>query len=250
MELFIPIFIVIVILVIVSAIYSKKKYEERLAALATWAASEGLSFNPGGLDAQTSGFFASFNTSQAGGFLGQFSGFSPFEQGDNWRVPLIISGIQGDQQWAVFDYSYDTESTSTDSEGNTTTSRTTHHFTVCSVTQPLMFPQLEIRPEGFFDRVGKVFGARDLNFEMEEFNRRFLVRTSDEKVTYGMIHPQMMEFLMTCPGIHWQIVGPQIVIAQPGRLDVPQIAGTVNIMKCFLGQIPPYLRQDLTGSYR
>jgi hypothetical protein len=237
--------IAVVILIIIGALYSKKKYEERMAALATWAAGRGFQFYPEGIAVSSGGLFASMQGDAT--FLSRFQEFSPFGMGDDWNVPMMISGQQDGTGWTIFDYRYDTESTSTDSEGHTTTSRTTHRYSVYAAEIPLFFPRIEIRPEGFLDRVGAAIGFKDLTFELDEFNRRYFVKAQDEKIAYGLICPQMIEYLMRVPPRHWQIIGNQIVIAEPSWQDVPEIDRVVTDMTDFIKLIPDYMRQDLGG---
>ena len=57
-------------------------------------------------------------------------------------------------------------------------------------------PDLLIRPEGIFDKLAGVFGFDDIDFESEEFSRRFHVKSSDRRFAYDVIHPRMMEYLL------------------------------------------------------
>jgi len=57
-------------------------------------------------------------------------------------------------------------------------------------------PNLLIRPEGMLDKLAGVFGFDDIDFESEEFSRRFHVQSSDRRFAYDVIHPRMMEFLL------------------------------------------------------
>jgi hypothetical protein len=236
-------FVALLIVVIAVALYSKKKYEERKAALAAWAADLGFQFYPEGVEVYTGGFFSSFNASES--FLGRFQEFSPFGEGDRWRVPILMTGQKGDQRWTVFDYEYQTESRTTNANGTTSTSRTTHRYTVFEVQVPMWFPRIDIRPEGFFDRIGGALGFKDLTFELDEFNRRYYVKSGDERVAYGLIHPQMIEYLMRIPCYHWQILGNQLVIAMSGMPSVPEIDRVSTDINDFIKLVPDYMRQDL-----
>jgi len=57
-------------------------------------------------------------------------------------------------------------------------------------------PDLLIRPEGIFDKLAGVFGFDDIDFESEEFSRRFHVKSSDRRFAYDVVHPRMMEYLL------------------------------------------------------
>ncbi len=58
-------------------------------------------------------------------------------------------------------------------------------------------PDLLIRREGLFDKLTDAFGFDDIDFESAEFSRRFHVKSPDKRFAYDVIHPQMMQFLMT-----------------------------------------------------
>jgi hypothetical protein len=57
-------------------------------------------------------------------------------------------------------------------------------------------PDLVIRREGVFDRIAGALGFDDIDFESEEFSRRFYVKSSDKKFAYDVVHPRMMEWLL------------------------------------------------------
>ncbi len=57
-------------------------------------------------------------------------------------------------------------------------------------------PDLLIRPEGIFDKIAGAFGFDDIDFESEEFSRRFHVKSNDRRFAYDVLHPRMMDFLL------------------------------------------------------
>jgi hypothetical protein len=74
---------------------------------------------------------------------------------------------------------------------------TTHRFSYLIVHLPFRYaPDLLIRREGFFDKLAGVFGFDDIDFESEEFSRKFHVKCTDRRFAYDVIHPRMMEFLL------------------------------------------------------
>ncbi|HEX6963582.1 MAG TPA: hypothetical protein VF175_17070, partial [Lacipirellula sp.] len=104
-----------------------------------------------------------------------------------------------DAVWPVQlgDFHYATTSTTTDSKGNTRT-QTHHHYLSYVILQTpyLEAPELFIRREGFFDKIAGFFGFDDIDFESAEFSKRFVVKGSDKRFAYDVIHPRMMEFLL------------------------------------------------------
>jgi hypothetical protein len=57
-------------------------------------------------------------------------------------------------------------------------------------------PHMAVRPEGIFDSFSAFMGFDDIDFESEEFSRRFHVKSSDKRFAYDVIDPRMMEFLL------------------------------------------------------
>ncbi|MDA8746329.1 hypothetical protein N9N28_17035, partial [Rubripirellula amarantea] len=77
---------------------------------------------------------------------------------------------------------------------------TTYYFSFLLVELPFRgLPQLAVRPEGFFDSVTSFFGFDDIDFESEEFSRKFHVKSSDKRFAYDLLHARMMEFMLASP---------------------------------------------------
>ena len=77
-------------------------------------------------------------------------------------------------------------------------STSTYEFSYLIVHLPYMsLPDLLIRLEGMFDKLAGAFGFDDIDFESAEFSRRFYVRSPDKRFAYDVVHPRMMEFLLT-----------------------------------------------------
>jgi hypothetical protein len=183
--LFFLVFIAIIVLVIVGAWYSHQAQQKRIAELAQLAAAHAWQFDQ----------------SQDSSHDDRYNNFSIFNQGDDRYAYNTLRGdvqIAG-RRWAVQlgDYHYRTTSTSTDSKGNKTTTHHHHQLSYLILDTPYLgAPHLFVRREGFFDKLANFFGFSDINFESEEFSRRFRVKSPDKRFAYDVIHPRMMEFLL------------------------------------------------------
>ncbi len=90
------------------------------------------------------------------------------------------------------DYTYKV----TSSDGKTTSTQT-YRFSYAIIRVPwLGVPDLLVRREGILDKVKSAMGFDDIDFESEEFSRKFWVTCPDKKFAYDVIHPRMMEFLL------------------------------------------------------
>lgn len=57
-------------------------------------------------------------------------------------------------------------------------------------------PDLEIRREALLDKAADAAGLDDIDFESDEFSRRYHVKSPQKRFAYDLVHPRMMEFLL------------------------------------------------------
>lgn len=175
--------LVVVGLIGVAAYYAHKAEQERIAALRLIAAEHGWSFDPGS-DTRHDDVYGCFGI---------------FTQGHSRRAYNTISGtheINGSPHpIKMGDYLYKV----TSSNGKTTTT-TTYRLSYLIIHLPYVgVPDLMIRAENFFDKIGAAIGFDDIDFESAEFSRKFLVKSNDKRFAYDVVTPRMMEFLMASP---------------------------------------------------
>jgi len=174
------------------------------------------------------------------GFHERFERFAPFDEGESRRVKNLMAGERGGTAWYCFDYEY--VIVTRNSKGGT--SRSTYHFGVVVARLPFTFSYIALGPESMFHRIGEAFGLGDIKFESDEFNRTFNVRGDDKKLIYDLIHPQMMEYLLSLPIYDWQF-GPMVaMIVTQGKPEPQDIVDRINALQGCLDRIPEYVRQD------
>jgi hypothetical protein len=176
----IVIFIIVIALIIVGAFYSHQQQAARRAALAQFSAERGWRFEPENDASHDS----------------RYAYFSVFAQGHSRYAYNTILGTASiaDRAWPLQmgDYHYAT----TSSNGKKTT---THHHRLSYLiveTPYLGAPDLFIRAEGFLDSIAGFLGFDDIDFESAEFSDRFIVKSSDKRFAYDVLHPRMMEFML------------------------------------------------------
>lgn len=127
--------------------------------------------------------------------------------------------------------------TSTDSQGKTTTRTVTenHDEAVLAIWLPGDLPRLSLNGG---------WGGKRVKFELEEFNDRFAVRTSDPKFAYDVIHPRMMEFLMAGDPPDFVIEGP-VMRFSPSEHDTLFIGRCADFAHVLLARVPPFVWRDL-----
>ncbi len=118
--------------------------------------------------------------------------FKLFGEGDGRKVELVMSGTHNGLPMRMFDYWYYDES----SDGRGSRSRSYHRFTCALVTLPVACPPLRLTHEDLLTRIGSHLGLHDVEFEYEDFNRRFRVKCNEQKFAFAMFDGQMMQWLL------------------------------------------------------
>ena len=171
-------FLVIVIIAaaaIAIAIYVNLAAKRRVQALAALAASNGLEFNEED----------PFNLPD------RLAGISQFNQGNSRKASNVIHGTYAGRDVLLFDYQYTTGSGK---------NRHTHRLSACLEPAGVPLPALLIRPETFLDKAAAFVGFEDIDFESDEFSRKFFVKGPDKKFAYDVCNPQMMSWLLANAG--------------------------------------------------
>jgi hypothetical protein len=128
-------------------------------------------------------------------------------------------------------------------------STTTYHFSYVIVHLPWRTPDLLIRREGVLDRIAGVFGFSDINFESEQFSRRFHVRSPDRRFAYDVIDPRMMEFMLeTNPPVIDIEAGRCCVTDGTRRWKPEEFRQRMAWLHDFFGRWPQHLKRSLDES--
>lgn len=212
----------------------------REAALAGFASENGFEFSAAGLSSDhPGGFWAQLlqtQPSEEESFVGVFSKFEPFDEGDSPNVENLMVRRKGGADWYLFDYTY--EITRTDGDSSSTT---TYPHTVAVVRLPLALPALRMSRETLST---KLFGSADVQFESEEFNKRYFVQCEDKKSAFDILHPKVIDWLVSLPMMTWQMAGPFILIFVPEKTTVEGYRFLLSTLEQFVSQVPGYVQQD------
>ena len=125
-------------------------------------------------------------------------------------------------------------------------STTTYRFSYLIVHLPWDCPPLLIRPEGIFDKVAGAFGFDDIDFESEEFSRRFYVKSPDKRFAYDVLHPRMMEFMLaSAPPMIDLEDGAVCLSGGKKRWSVEVFRERIRLLEKFCELWPRHLLRDL-----
>ncbi len=215
------IFILVVGLIVVGAIYAHHKAAQWRTELSNWATQNGLSFS----------------LEKDHRFDDRYPMYACLRRGDQRYAFNIMRGKWGQRDMLGFDYHYQT--TSTDSKGR----RQTHHhyFSAVLVSSAIPLKPLFIRPEGFFDKVTEFFGADDIDFESAEFSRKFFVKSPDRKWAFDVLHARTIEFMLSKPKFTLQLDQQHVLIWSGRTFALGDYQNALEVVAGVLDRLPEYV---------
>ena len=171
------------------AYFNYQQQQKRYAALANIAASVGFVFTRGDADRLVD------------------TPFDLFHRGSKRTVDCEIGGVHNGLNMRIFDYKYYV---------NNGKNGQWYKFT-CGMTMiPAACPPLHIAHQGFFASIENLLGGHDIEFESDDFNKRFRVKCADQKFAFSLIDGQMMEWLLGAENFsNVEIVGPWVLYTGP-----------------------------------
>jgi hypothetical protein len=164
--------------------------------------------------------------------------FSLLRKGDGRGVENVMWGFWQELEIRAFDYWYYEESS--DSKGHR--SKRYYRFD-CLLTQvDALCPQLVISGENLFTRLAGALTFRDIEFESEEFNRRFHVKGPDERFATAFCDARMMDWLLRHgEGYSFEVVSDRL-LCWTERVSPAEMVHLFGTAKTFREQIPAVVR--------
>ncbi len=229
-----------VIVAIVLSRVAKSQNSRRQGELAALAATDGFEYFPDGLVERTNWQWDIEIQRPKDPMVEQLEMFFPFNFGAHKQVHNLLTKDVGKRSVYAMDYCCLTEDR--DAEGVTRQQK--HFFNIIAIRHGLIWPYLRLSPEDLAQRVARIFGARDVSFESEEFNRKYFVIAENEKEAYDILHPQSIDFLLRTPPREWQMANMFVVVCEPGTLRPHEILRVIQEMQHFIDLVPDYVKQD------
>jgi hypothetical protein len=151
----------------------------------------------------------------------------------------VIRGANDGLPIEAFIHRWKTQRTETyaDSDGRTQTRTVTdnHSEILTAITTPFSFPLIS---------VGGGWGGKKVQFESEEFNDRFTVRTDDDKFASDVFHPRTMEFLMSVQPPGFRIEG-NVMRFSVDKHDTQLIGLCADFAHEFFSRVPSFVWKNL-----
>jgi len=208
-----PAFIAVAVVAIVLGII---KARERREAMARLAASLGFDYHP----------------DDPWGLPARYDRFDLFERGHSKRAYNILCGAIDGRAVTAFDYKYTTGSGK---------NQTTHYCQAAVLALPIRAARLRLRSENLFDQVASWVGYDDIDFESDEFSRRYYVASDDRKFAYDIFHAQLIDYLLRCgrsPNIE---MAGAILILYERQAGIENYRRLIQIGETIVKSIPDYV---------
>lgn len=221
-------FVLFIALVIVGAVFGRLAAKRRREELTALARRLGFSFDP---------------TKRSGRpYWGE--PFELFRRSNPYETKNHLCGEWHELPAAAFDYTYYSESTN--SKG-----RTSRHYstrTVVALELPQSFPGIVIKPDTAFREFFEFIAGADIDFESDDFNKRFYVWADDRKFAYAVVTAPMMDFLLRARAaardLALQIVGRRAIFFRERTLGAQGVRHLLQFADDFLEHIPDYVKKD------
>jgi hypothetical protein len=206
-------FVVGAVAVVVGTYLAKKKRREGFALVATQLGMEYWPEDPFGMLAEP---------------------FALFQRGDGRGIENVIAGSYQSVDTKAFDYWYYEEST--DGKGNRT--KTYYRFDCVVVPIDAACSPLTIDNENVLTRLADALTFHDIQFESEDFNRAFNVKSPDKKFANDFVDARMMQWLLqNGKGTAFEIMGDRLLCYRR-KLPPMQIVTLLGLSKAFLDHVP------------
>ncbi len=180
----------IVVLIVVIIVYAVISYysKQRQKAFRQQAESLNLTFSE--------------KADQA--IMDAMSGFHLFSQGHSRRISNVLTGKFNDIPVTLMDYKYTTGS----GKNSHTWSQTVAAFEY----EKLSLPVFVLRPENLFDKIGSVFGKKDIDFEAAPiFSKKYLLRGDDEPSIRMIFNEWALQYYEQHPGLSTEGDGRKLI---------------------------------------
>jgi hypothetical protein len=169
--------------------------------------------------------------------------FHLFSRGDGRGCENIMYGDWKGMPVQEADYWYYEETT--DSNGRR--SRSYSRFSVVVANAGVDVPAVSVEKENLMTRLADHVGLHDIEFESEDFNRAYNVKSGDREFCFKLIDARMMQWMLGTDGqFGFEVAGPRLLVycKRRGPTELVPLLGTA---KAFNDHIPNLVRTEFPG---
>ncbi len=161
--------------------------------------------------------------------------FALFQKGYRRAWNNVVSGTWNSTTLVYADYQF------TEGSGR---SRQTYIFSIAVSDLGCQMPVVDVTSRSLVGELAEELGVHGLEFESEEFNRRYVVESEDERFAFELIDARMIEVLLVLPpGTHVQF-GPSRMVVWGHRLAPAALASILDAAAALDQQVPVVVRHD------
>lgn len=185
----------IIIIAGVAMYYMEKKRTEAFQAVAS-----GLGFS-----------FSPFGTTS---LEKEVAGFELFKKGRSPKTKNVLSGLKDDTLLLTMDYQY--------TVGSGKNAHTYHQTVVLVGSETLDLPKFHLRPEGFFDKIGDVFGFKDIDFQSHpKFSSKYMLKGEQEDKIRAAFNSNALDWFERHLGLCVEAIHDRIIVYRSGQRIQP-----------------------------
>ncbi|GAA2303385.1 hypothetical protein GCM10009853_070300 [Glycomyces scopariae] len=199
--------------VLVIAYFGWRARQKKIAMYRAWAAQYGFHYEPS-------------DNSVVG-----LSSEEPFNNGHSRKGIDVFRGMYKGSHIVFFQYQYTT--------GSGKESQT-HTNQVVAIGLPQARPLLDISQENFLT---KRF-AKDIDFENQQFNDIFRIKSPNRRFAYDVIHARTMEWMLAdqrARSYQWRFEGPWLMTFRSGALKLEEVFFYADFLVDIYGQVPKHV---------
>lgn len=186
--------IVVAVFLYIIWYYNKK----RITALKQFAQSMNFTYSPKGDQS----------------LMNSLSEFHLFSQGYSRRISNVLTGKFNLIPLTILDYRYTT--------GGGKSSHTWYQTVLVIESDKLQLPRFVLRPENLFDKIGSVFGNKDINFETAPvFSKRYLLRGDNEESIRNLFNTRVLEYYEQRLGMSMEGDGVKLIYYRSSKRVPP-----------------------------
>jgi hypothetical protein len=161
-----------------------------------------------------------------------YARFNLMSSGHGRKASNVMTGKINGRDVILCDYQYSS------GDGK---DETTYTFQAAILGLPIQAPRMHMRPENFLDRVAAWVGHDDINFESEEFSKRYYLKCDERKFAYDIFHARLIEYLLacgSCPSL--EMNGPTLLLYE-SKTNLENFQRLLDIGQEIIRSIPEYV---------
>lgn|GEM_PF-4353527 len=122
---------------------------------------------------------------------------------------------------------------------------TTLRFLVAQLDLPFHVPDLQVREEDVFSRIGTAFGKQDIVVGSKAFDRRFRVRGDDEEAIRAFLNEDVRAWMMKNDYPAFEAKGHRVMIFKGGEMTKEFVLESRNLLLEFWDVLPKDMKEGV-----